>query len=94
MLKKHSCPCCSQPLLRHISFKRSFWFCSHCHQEMPDLANWQDAQVSQQHWLSKNIPVRQPRKEELQHSATLSSLGLSQKFSELLEESHFAARCP
>lgn len=59
---------------------------------MPDLANWQETQVCQQHWLTKNIAVRQSKKEELQHSATLSSLGLSQKFSELLEESHLATR--
>lgn len=59
---------------------------------MPDLANWQETQVCQQHWLSKNIPVRQLRTQELQHSTTLSSLGLSQKFSELLEESNLATR--
>lgn len=59
---------------------------------MPDLANWQETQVCQQHWLTKNIPVRQAKTAELQHSATLSSLGLSQRLSELVEESHLATR--
>ena len=57
---------------------------------MPDLANWQETQVCQQHWLAKNIPVRQARTAELQHSATLSSVGLSQRISELMEESQLA----
>lgn len=92
MLTKHSCPCCSQPLLRHISFRRTFWFCSHCHQEMPDLANWQETQVCQPHWLTKNIPVRQARTAESQHSATLPSVGLSHRISELMEESQLATR--
>jgi hypothetical protein len=60
---------------------------------MPDLANWQETQVSQQHWLSKNIVVRQARIEDVQHSATLSSLGLSQRFSELLQESQLTTGC-
>lgn len=60
---------------------------------MPDLANLQETQVRQQHWLSKNIVVRQARTEDLQHSATLSSLGLSQRFSELLQESQLTTGC-
>lgn len=30
-----NCPCCSYPLLRHISSTGMYWYCSHCHQEMP-----------------------------------------------------------
>ena len=32
------CLCCSNELLRHIRHSRIYWFCSHCWQEMPDLA--------------------------------------------------------
>jgi diguanylate cyclase (GGDEF)-like protein len=64
MLEKHSCPCCSQPLLRHVSFKRIFWFCNHCYQEMPDLSNFRKTALDTQHWLSKTITARQQRKEE------------------------------
>ncbi|MGL5058371.1 MAG: hypothetical protein ACRC62_00215 [Microcoleus sp.] len=34
----NSCPCCSSQLLRHARHNRIYWFCSHCWQEMPDLA--------------------------------------------------------
>jgi len=30
-----NCPCCSYPLLRHIRSTGMYWYCSHCHQEMP-----------------------------------------------------------
>ncbi|MEQ9621134.1 hypothetical protein [Coleofasciculus chthonoplastes] len=33
----NTCPCCSHPLLRHISHHRLYWFCSHCWQEMPTV---------------------------------------------------------
>ncbi|HEY9848358.1 MAG TPA: hypothetical protein V6D28_02780 [Leptolyngbyaceae cyanobacterium] len=32
------CICCSNELVRHIRHSRVYWFCSHCWQEMPDLA--------------------------------------------------------
>jgi ribosomal protein L37AE/L43A len=78
MLKKSLCPCCSQPLLRHVSFKRTFWFCSHCYQEMPDLSNCRDTTLHTQHWLSKTITERQPTKEGLRQRAKQSS-GLKPK---------------
>ena len=31
------CPCCSDKLLFHIGFQRTYWFCPSCWQEMPDL---------------------------------------------------------
>ncbi|MGE5658121.1 MAG: hypothetical protein ACM37W_16080 [Actinomycetota bacterium] len=34
----NTCPCCSTQLLRHARQNRVYWFCSHCWQEMPDLA--------------------------------------------------------
>lgn len=34
-LNQHSCPCCSNVLLRHTRLGRLYWRCSHCHQAMP-----------------------------------------------------------
>jgi predicted amidophosphoribosyltransferase len=33
----HTCPCCSETLLRHARHNHIYWFCPHCWQEMPDL---------------------------------------------------------
>lgn len=77
MLKKHLCPCCSQPLLRHVSCRRTFWFCNHCFQEMPDLEGLRDAQLTR-HWLSKTITQRQQLLEELPQREKLNS-GLTPK---------------
>lgn len=33
------CPCCAEKLLRHVRQGEIYWFCSHCWQEMPDLAS-------------------------------------------------------
>lgn len=33
----NTCPCCSNKLLRHIRSSNTYWFCSHCRQEMPNL---------------------------------------------------------
>ncbi len=35
----HTCPCCSDTLLRHIRTGEVYWFCRHCYQEMPDFVN-------------------------------------------------------
>lgn len=34
-----TCPCCSGTLLRYARQQGVYWFCSHCRQEMPDLAS-------------------------------------------------------
>ncbi|AFZ36027.1 hypothetical protein Sta7437_2494 [Stanieria cyanosphaera PCC 7437] len=31
------CPCCSSKLLCHINQQKTYWFCSNCGQEMPNL---------------------------------------------------------
>jgi hypothetical protein len=31
------CPCCFDHLLRHIRQSGIYWFCCHCHEEMPGL---------------------------------------------------------
>ncbi|NET10318.1 MAG: hypothetical protein F6K16_37590 [Symploca sp. SIO2B6] len=33
------CPCCSERLLRHSRQNKVYWFCIHCHQEMPNLSS-------------------------------------------------------
>ncbi|HEY9625778.1 MAG TPA: hypothetical protein V6C84_00615 [Coleofasciculaceae cyanobacterium] len=35
----NDCPCCSEPLLRHARHGHIYWFCSHCHREMPNLSS-------------------------------------------------------
>ncbi|MBW4619408.1 MAG: hypothetical protein KME17_08620 [Cyanosarcina radialis HA8281-LM2] len=30
-----ACPLCSHLLLRHIRSNEIYWFCRHCHQEVP-----------------------------------------------------------
>lgn len=32
------CPCCGSPMLRHINHNRIYWYCQHCHEEMPNLS--------------------------------------------------------
>jgi ribosomal protein L37AE/L43A len=35
MFSRHTCPCCSYVLLRHLGLRGFYWRCSHCYQEMP-----------------------------------------------------------
>lgn len=35
MMSRHTCPCCSYILLRHLHSSSIYWRCSHCYQEMP-----------------------------------------------------------
>jgi diguanylate cyclase (GGDEF)-like protein len=63
MMKKHLCPCCTEPLLRHISSQRSYWFCHHCYQEMPDIENLLETKLTSQH-SSKNRVVAHNLSEE------------------------------
>jgi ribosomal protein L37AE/L43A len=58
MKNQHLCPCCSNPLLRHVSSKRTYWFCSQCYQEMPDIENVLETKLVAQHWLDKKITER------------------------------------
>lgn len=38
-MTRYLCPCCSQPLIFHISRQKKFWYCISCHQEMPASRN-------------------------------------------------------
>ncbi|MBA2749020.1 MAG: hypothetical protein H0U45_09840 [Tatlockia sp.] len=33
-----NCPCCGNPLLRHVRQSGVYWFCTSCWQEVPILA--------------------------------------------------------
>jgi len=35
MMRRHTCICCSDTLLRHVRSGEVYWRCSHCYQEMP-----------------------------------------------------------
>lgn len=70
MMKKHICPCCSHALLQHVSFKRTFWFCSHCYQEMPDLSSYQETEFKVKHWLNQSVTERQYWQEAKEQYAT------------------------
>ena len=43
------CPCCSSPLLHHVSNHGEYWFCRHCWQEMPDFELKQEKRASKSH---------------------------------------------
>ncbi|MFM6189572.1 MAG: hypothetical protein ACKPEN_16670 [Planktothrix sp.] len=47
------CPCCSSILLRHIRPTGIYWYCSHCHQEMPNL--FQSFRVSSKAQISLSL---------------------------------------
>lgn len=56
---QHLCPCCSEPLLRHASCQRVYWFCRQCHQEMPDIENILTTKLVPEHWASKSATSKQ-----------------------------------
>lgn len=37
-VENNNCPCCGNPLLRHIRQRGVYWFCTSCWQEVPVLA--------------------------------------------------------
>ena len=43
-MNNNSCPCCSDIMLRHLSNRHSYWFCSRCRIEMPDIEYHQKAE--------------------------------------------------
>ncbi|NEO32842.1 MAG: hypothetical protein F6K36_20950 [Symploca sp. SIO3C6] len=55
-MNKHLCPCCcSEPLLRHISHRGIYWFCRHCHLEVPDLEEILETKSMSEHQLRNHI---------------------------------------
>lgn len=45
LIPSFSCPCCSSLLLRHVRASGLYWYCPHCHAEMPNLALYAANQV-------------------------------------------------
>lgn len=50
-MSSSNCPCCSNTLLRHIRSGEVYWFCRHCHQEMPNYSTLLNT-------LKRNIKLR------------------------------------
>ncbi len=55
------CPCCAGNLLRHVRHGGIYWFCSHCWQEMPDLASKIEARSQEPSSKQKVAIVAIPR---------------------------------
>ncbi|NEP57370.1 MAG: diguanylate cyclase [Symploca sp. SIO2G7] len=71
MSNQHPCLYCSQPLLRHISHQGIYWFCSHCHQEIPDIENLREAKLSLQEVICNQLTQsKQLEKKWLPKAAT------------------------
>ena len=50
----NNCPCCSETMLRHTRHGEIYWFCIHCHQEMPNLSM---AIATSKHSSTKENPL-------------------------------------
>jgi len=70
MSNQHSCLFCSQPLLRHISQQGIYWFCSHCHQEIPDIENLKEAKFSLRDIISNQLAKRKQLEKKLLPTTT------------------------
>lgn len=83
-MKRTTCPCCSDTLLRHFRPTGIYWFCQSCHQEMPvdlDELN-QGVQLSvltfsTQKALSVKYYCQQVMPTIMDQKTTLASKGLS-----------------
>ena len=84
--KKPICPCCSYPLLRHISLHEVYWYCSHCHQKMPlahnaaQLIKGSDTRV----FMQLTMKLKSLRQREDKEILFLSSLAFLLSFLALL----------
>lgn len=66
----NNCPCCAEPLLRHIRHNEIYWYCTSCHQEMPNFTT-----------LILNNKLRQGANLIKQKTATINKLELSYQLS-------------
>ncbi len=60
----NACPCCSTQLLRHARHNGVYWFCSHCWQEMPDLASMISSRNQRVQQLERLIDSNPPTTRE------------------------------
>ena len=54
----NNCPCCSAVMLRHIRHKKIYWYCSYCHQEMPNIISVKNNQLLTNKELQKVLYAR------------------------------------
>lgn len=48
-----NCPICSNVILRHIHHNQIYWYCSCCHQEVPNFTSIEISKLfKQQHGLT------------------------------------------
>lgn len=52
------CPCCSSTLLRHIRHSQIYWYCPHCKEEMPNLGDWINTQISLNPISQQSCPAK------------------------------------
>ena len=100
-VNQHLCPCCSEPLLRHVSSTRIYWFCSQCHQEMPDLKNLVKTEVKQKYRINNNITEHHDLEEGcgqredlyscIEINKTLHRLAFSDSLTQVANRRHFEA---
>ena len=57
----NSCPICSDLMLRHIRQNKIYWFCSCCHQELPNFTSRQRGQLLKVRTVSKLNQLSQHR---------------------------------
>lgn len=83
-MKRTTCPCCSDGLLRHFRPTGIYWFCMNCHQEMPvDLPELHPSvhlsilTFSAQTILSVRYFCQQVMPTIMDQKTTLASKGLS-----------------
>lgn len=72
----HTCPCCSNSLLRHVRHNSLYWYCSHCRQEMPDFTSVQ-ARYQQVRQLGDLVPLHSwsPSLAPLRQMSVISAMG-------------------
>ncbi|MBR8826786.1 MAG: hypothetical protein DSM107014_02600 [Gomphosphaeria aponina SAG 52.96 = DSM 107014] len=66
----NNCPCCAEPMLRHIRHNEIYWYCSSCHQEMPNFTA-----------LILSNKIRKETAVMKQKNAQINKLELSYQFS-------------
>ncbi len=91
MLNKHLCPLCSYSLLRHIRGGQPYWFCLHCHQEVPysicqDLPNRDGDRelLGEKGRIFLSDPRRLEAEIQRHVEAIPKNLGQSKKWNEIL----------
>ncbi|MDY7021869.1 MAG: hypothetical protein SWJ54_11000 [Cyanobacteriota bacterium] len=70
----NNCPCCSSTLLRHIRHSQVYWYCPHCHEEMPNFDKYSIAQAI---LTQEQLSVTPKKMSSHQRDSTPAWLGLA-----------------